>query len=293
MSMRRLPAVTMLFTIIGCGGGTASPPVPTAPASCAFTVSTPSATVTSTGATGSLTVTTTTGCSWTATSQVSWVVITAGVSRTGSGAVTYSVEPNISASPRTGMLTVAGQSVTVAQNPSVTFSFEGVIGLFCFVCTAGSETFGTGIAPGTRITGTYSFDPSTLSTPSFEPNRVSYSGVAIRFTVGLESVSGNDPSQARIDIYNGPPQGDSYSVIALGGFRAGSIAGRSIDQFVWVLSDTADLFASTSLPQTPTFFRGQYGLSSRICLGACFPGVILEGTINALTLGPGAATLTP
>lgn len=287
--MRRLAAVTMLLSLTGCGGGGDYSAGPAAPTPCAFTVSTPSATVMSTGATASLTVTTTSGCSWTAASQVSWMTITTGGSRTGSGAVTYFVEPNIAASPRTGTLTVAGENITVAQNPSVTFSFDGVIGLFCFVCNAASEAFGTGVAPGTRISGTYSFDPATQPTSSFEPNRISYYGVAIRFTVGSEAVSGNDPSQARIDIYNGPPQGDSYSVIAPGGFRSGTIAGRNIDQFVWVLSDTADLFATASLPLTPSFFRGQYDLSSRICLGACFPGVIVEGTINVLAIAPAQA----
>lgn len=281
--MNRLAAVIVLLIAAGCGkDSSGSPTEPSPPAPCTFTVSPTSQTIVSTGGATSSIVTTTSSCTWTATSSVTWITLTVGASRTGSGTVTYSVDANISTSSRTGTLTVAGQTITVTQNASVTFSFEGVIGLSCFVCGAGSSSFGTGVAAGTRLTGTYSFDPTTPPTPSFEPNRVSYYGVAVQFTVGSESVTGNESSQARIDIYNGPPQGDSYSLIVLGGFRSGTIAGRSIDQFLWILSDTSDLFSNTSLPLTPTFFRGQYGIASRVCIGACFAGAILEGSINAL-----------
>ena len=278
-----LGGVIILLSAAGCGkGGTGLPTEPGPPVPCTFTVSPASQTIMSTGGAASSTVTTTSACAWTATSNVTWITVTAAASRSGSGAVTYSIDPNISTSSRTGTLSVAGQTITVAQNASLTISFEGVIGLSCFVCGAGSSSFGTGVTAGTRFTGTYSFDPTTPPISTFEPNRISYYGVAVQLTVGSESVTGNDASQARIDIYNGPPQGDSYSLIVLGGFRSGTIAGRGIDQFVWVLSDTSDLFSNTSLPQTPAFFRGQYGIASRVCIGGCFTGPILEGSIDAL-----------
>jgi hypothetical protein len=175
----------------------------------------------------------------------------------------------------------------VAPN-KVTFAFEGVIGLSCFVCGAGSSSFGTGVAPGTRLTGTYTFDRTTPPTSSAQPNRLYYYGVIVEFTVGSESVTGNDASQARIEIANGPPQGDSYSLIALGGFRSGTIAGRSIDQFTWVVSGSSSLFSDTSLPPTPAVFSRERftGQSTRICIGACFAGAILEGSIDALTPAP-------
>ena len=289
--MNGLALVTILLTA-GCGNGSSrSLTEPSAPAPCSFTVLPMSQTIMSSGGTTSASVTTTSTCTWTATSSVTWITMTAGASGTGSGTVTYSLDPNTSTSPRTGTLSVAGQTVTVTQNASVTFSFEGVIGLSCFVCSAGSSSFGTGVAPGTRLTGTYSFDPTTPPTPSLEPTRVYYYGVTVQFTVGSESVKGNDPSQARIEIANGPPQGDSYSLVVLGGFRSDTIAGRGIVQFVWVLNDTSDLFSNTSLPLTPTFFRGQYGVASRVCIGACFAGAILEGSINALTPAPNPAGL--
>jgi hypothetical protein len=60
-------------------------------------------------------VTAGTGCAWTATSNVSWITITAGASGSGNGAVSYSVPTNNSGGPRTGTLTVAGQTVTVTE----------------------------------------------------------------------------------------------------------------------------------------------------------------------------------
>ena len=59
-------------------------------------------------------VTTISGCTWTATSNASWLTITSGVSGTGSGDVTYSVAAN-SGGVRTGTLTIADQTLTVTQ----------------------------------------------------------------------------------------------------------------------------------------------------------------------------------
>ncbi len=54
-------------------------------------------------------------CEWTATSNVPWVTITYGAARTGSGAAGYAVAVNDSTAPRTGTITVAGQTVTITQ----------------------------------------------------------------------------------------------------------------------------------------------------------------------------------
>ena len=59
-------------------------------------------------------VTTISGCTWTATSNASWLTITSGASGTGSGDVTYSVAAN-SGGVRTGTLTIADQTLTVTQ----------------------------------------------------------------------------------------------------------------------------------------------------------------------------------
>jgi hypothetical protein len=83
--------------------------------SCMYSLGTTSASVPSTANTGSLSVVTGTACSWTATSNVSWITVTGGVSGTGIGTVTYSVAANLTGGVRIGTLTVAGQTVTITQ----------------------------------------------------------------------------------------------------------------------------------------------------------------------------------
>jgi hypothetical protein len=81
-------------------------------------VSAPSS-FTALGGTGSVTVTAPTNTSWTAASNVSWILITQGTGGTGTGYVYFSVSPN-SGSTRTGTMTIAGQTVTVVQNGATT-----------------------------------------------------------------------------------------------------------------------------------------------------------------------------
>ena len=67
------------------------------------------------GGTRSATVTVGAGCTWTVTTNVTWITVTNGVSGTGSGSTEFVITPNIGGS-RTGTVTVAGQTVTVNQN---------------------------------------------------------------------------------------------------------------------------------------------------------------------------------
>ena len=82
---------------------------------CTYTVTPPSRSVGSGGGTGTFSVATAAGCSWTATSNVAFLSVVSGSSGTGSGTVTFSVPPNGSTSVRTGTLTIAGQLVFVEQ----------------------------------------------------------------------------------------------------------------------------------------------------------------------------------
>jgi hypothetical protein len=54
-------------------------------------------------------------CSWTATANVAWLTILGGTTGTGNGTVSFSVAENPDAAPRTGTLTIAGQTFTVNQ----------------------------------------------------------------------------------------------------------------------------------------------------------------------------------
>ncbi len=82
---------------------------------CTFSINPTSASVAAGGATGSVSVSATAGCTWSAVSNASFITITAGASGTGNGTVSYSVASNTASTSRTGTLTIAGQTFTVTQ----------------------------------------------------------------------------------------------------------------------------------------------------------------------------------
>lgn len=82
---------------------------------CASTISPTSRSVGAAAATGTVSVSATTGCPWAAASEASWITVTAGASGSGNGSVSYSVAANPTTSVRTGTLAIAGQAFTVTQ----------------------------------------------------------------------------------------------------------------------------------------------------------------------------------
>jgi Putative binding domain, N-terminal/Viral BACON domain len=85
-----------------------------AAAGCLFTLSASGQNVGAPGGPGTVGVTTTAGCAWTASANVSWISLTSGLSGTGSGSVGFNVATNTGAS-RTGTLTIASQTFTITQ----------------------------------------------------------------------------------------------------------------------------------------------------------------------------------
>src|SRR5262249_11739185 len=60
------------------------------------------------------------GCSWSATSNDSWIAITSGAAGSGNGTVGYSVSATTPGNDRTGTMTIAGQTFTVHQGSTPT-----------------------------------------------------------------------------------------------------------------------------------------------------------------------------
>ena len=83
---------------------------------CTYSIAPTSQTIGVGGGPGSVTVTTSGSCTWTASSGVPWITITSGSSGTGGGTVQFTVDANSTGSARTGTLTIAGQPFTVSQN---------------------------------------------------------------------------------------------------------------------------------------------------------------------------------
>jgi hypothetical protein len=86
---------------------------------CQYSISPGSQSVASSGGTRTVSVSSRPGCTWTAVSNASWLLITSNSSGTGSGTVSYSVDANPSSSFRQGKMTVGGQTFTVTQKSSI------------------------------------------------------------------------------------------------------------------------------------------------------------------------------
>lgn len=85
------------------------------PAACSYQLSLGPVTTTRQGFVGTVSVTTSAGCQWTAVSETSWLTITAGASDQGSGTATYLAVPNTGTSSRTGSLLVAGYTINLTE----------------------------------------------------------------------------------------------------------------------------------------------------------------------------------
>ena len=99
---------------IAVGGQTFTVTQAGASATCSYALSSNSISVAASGGSGSFTVTAGTGCTWTATTSVSWIATAISGST-----VNYTVAANTDTSSRTGTITSAGQVFTVTQAQSV------------------------------------------------------------------------------------------------------------------------------------------------------------------------------
>lgn len=86
--------------------------------SCTYSVTPTSFTVAPISGTRTVSIVAGTQCGWSSTPQATWISVTSGASGSGIGAVTFDFEGNPSSTPRTGVLTIGGQSVTITQGPS-------------------------------------------------------------------------------------------------------------------------------------------------------------------------------
>ena len=116
---------------------------------CSYAISPNRDTVDAGGGSGAIiTVTTNAGCTWTASSNDSWLSVTFGSNGNGSGGVRFSAAPN-SGGERTGTLTVAGSTFSVTQRAASTG------GSCSFAVAPASASFGQlGGSTSTAVTTT-------------------------------------------------------------------------------------------------------------------------------------------
>ncbi len=83
---------------------------------CTYSITPTSASIASGVGSGTIQVTTQTGCTWSATSSAAWLGITSGSSGSGNGSVAWSATANTSASSRTATISVGGKTFTATQS---------------------------------------------------------------------------------------------------------------------------------------------------------------------------------
>jgi hypothetical protein len=104
------PCVSVVTGTIPASGGTNG-----SQGQCTFSLSASTQSFDALGETGNVTVNTTSGCAWTATSNQPWLTVIGGPSGTGTGVVAFQVAPNTTGQARTATLTIGGQTLTVNQ----------------------------------------------------------------------------------------------------------------------------------------------------------------------------------
>jgi len=91
--------------------------------SCTFSISPQQQNVSSAGGSASVAVTGPAGCSWTASSNASWISVSSGGSGSGNGTVQLAVSANADAD-RHGTATIAGQTFTIDQSSGCSVSLS-------------------------------------------------------------------------------------------------------------------------------------------------------------------------
>jgi all-beta uncharacterized protein/BACON domain-containing protein len=85
-----------------------------AAAPCTYSINPSSQSIGAAGGSGTAAVSTSSGCTWSASSNAPWLTITSGASGSGGGNVNFTIAANTGVA-RTGTLTIAGQTFTVNQ----------------------------------------------------------------------------------------------------------------------------------------------------------------------------------
>jgi sugar lactone lactonase YvrE len=176
------------------------------------------------GGTGSVTVTATVtatnGCSWTASSDVSWVTFTGSTSGTGNGTVTYQVAANTGGA-RSGNLSVAGLPFVVQQSGTVIapanmagnwqFSARSTMFGLAFSVTGQIAQTGNSVSGQLSITGTPCATTATftgtLSSSGALAMNLNENGQAVVFS-GTLAPDGNSGSGSYSAASGGCTNGD-------------------------------------------------------------------------------------
>jgi hypothetical protein len=201
-----------------------------------------------------------------------------------------------------GLLVGCGSKDAAAPSPilGVALAFEGTLSSSCDVISFQAcepAPFGTGVAPGTPVTGTFTLDNAAeaeviLQTATYSTIR--YQGVLVEITVNGVTLTSNDPRSNYVQI-NSTPTYENYTITIPDGFRGGTVAGLSVDYAHLMFPIVPPTFPATTPPREAAAFQAGLTQSSGAGIvlkhhsdpryamyGAVAPGTLLSGTITTL-----------
>lgn len=171
------------------------------PLSCSYSMNITSQGFSEFAAGGAFNVITQPGCGWNASSDVSWVTVTAGADGVGSGTVSFSVAANGGGAERIGHVLMGGQAFTVTQAPN-----QGSCG---FSASPGGQGFGTGGGGGSFSVGTgkgcnwdAAVDGAGAGWITITGGAVGTSSGTVSFSVGVN----NGPARSGTIFIKGQPK---------------------------------------------------------------------------------------
>jgi hypothetical protein len=145
----------------------------TVPSACTYSISPTSGSFAASGGTGSVSVTTKTGCAWTAASAASWMTITSGGSGTGSGTVRYSLAANTTTSSLTAVSTIAGHAFTVTEAGVPAYTITASAGTGGAISPSGSVSVERGSNQAFSITPASGYTVDGVTVDGVSVGRVS------------------------------------------------------------------------------------------------------------------------
>lgn len=170
-------------------------------ANCSYSVAPQNISFAWTGGSSNVTVTTGSGCGWTASSGASWITVNTG-SGTGSGNVSVSVANNLSTTSRTGTLTVAGQTIAVTQSGDTTLPVVSLTAPASGSTVSNTITLTASATDAAGVASvTFYCDGNLVGTATTSPYTYSYSTTALAngnhtFSASAVDFAGNSATSA-------------------------------------------------------------------------------------------------
>ncbi len=184
---------------ITSGANTTDSGIYTVVANCSYSLSSYSDIWAAAGGSGAFNVIASAGCAWSASENLDWVSVTSGSSGNGTHGVFFQVDYNSSLSPRSGVITAAGQSFTITQSgntaactfalsaPGANISAEGGSNSFSVIC--GPSCFWA-ISPNTNYWITLISPQDHTGSDSVQYTVQPYSGSVARSAAIMLSADG-------------------------------------------------------------------------------------------------------